>query len=275
MATAVASKLGSVQQTLLLPLWGRAVESKKAHPLLIDSEAVRIIDSIGYDFSRIAAQTSFISQLGWIARSVHIDAVIRDFLERHPAATVVNMGCGLDTTFERVDNALVTWYDIDLPDVIELREQYIQPSARRRFLACSILEDGWMAELNRSQPVLFLAAGVLYYFEEAQVKALLAKLAGRFPGSEFIFDICSPKGMRIANKRVIEDSGMSNEARLRWALNNAAELHAWDSRITILAEYPIFRGVKADFSLREKLGTLFSDMLKVNSMVHIRMYSGQ
>jgi O-methyltransferase involved in polyketide biosynthesis len=99
-----ANKLGSVQKTLLLPLWGRAVETKKARPLLVDQTAVRIIKSIDYDFSTIFRSISFISQLAWIARSLHTDRTIQEFLERHPGATFVNLGCGLDTTFERVDN---------------------------------------------------------------------------------------------------------------------------------------------------------------------------
>jgi O-methyltransferase involved in polyketide biosynthesis len=101
MATSSPLKLGSVQKTLLLPLWGRAVETGKSHPLLVDPTAARIIDLIDYDFSTIATNISFVSQLAWIARSLHIDRTIRRFLEEHPMATIVNLGCGLDTTFER------------------------------------------------------------------------------------------------------------------------------------------------------------------------------
>jgi O-methyltransferase involved in polyketide biosynthesis len=270
MPTADAVKLGSVQQTLLLPLWGRAIESQKARPMLIDGEAVRIIQSIPYDFSQIAAKTSFVSQLAWIVRSLHIDRATRAFLGRHPAAIVANLGCGLDTTYERVDNGAVTWYDIDLPDVIELRNAYLQPTSRRKFVSCSILEDGWVQDLKGRSPVLFIAAGVLYYFEENQVRTLLHKLADRFPGGELVFDACSPQGLKIANQRVIEDTGMSSDARLKWGLNRAAELHTWDSRITVLAEYPLFRGMKSGLSLREKWGTFLSDTLRIMSMVHLR-----
>jgi O-methyltransferase involved in polyketide biosynthesis len=43
--------LRDVQETLILPLWGRAVESRKSKPLLIDTKALEIINSIDYDFS--------------------------------------------------------------------------------------------------------------------------------------------------------------------------------------------------------------------------------
>jgi O-methyltransferase involved in polyketide biosynthesis len=89
--------------------------------LLVDQVAVRAIDTMDYDFSTIAANINPITRAAWIVRSLHADAALRAFLREHPSATVVNLGCGLDTTFARVDNGTVTWYDLDLPDVIELR----------------------------------------------------------------------------------------------------------------------------------------------------------
>jgi len=270
MSAASPANLGSVQKTLLLPLWGRAVETKKSNPLLTDPTAARIIHSMDYDFSTMAAKLSFVTQLAWIARSLHIDRTVRKFLERSPSATIVNLGCGLDTTFDRVDNGKLLWYDLDLPDVIELRRQYIEPGPRRQFLPCSILEDNWMESLKSSQPLLFIAAGVLYYFEEGQVRSLLIRLADRLPGSELVFDACSPNGLKIANKRVIQDGGMDSSARLRWAIRRAAELNEWDKRITVLEEYPLFLGLKRGLSFKEKWGTFMSDALKIMSMVHLR-----
>lgn len=118
--------------------------------------------------------------------------------------------------------------------------------------------------------VLFIAAGVLYYFEEGQVMTLLNRLAGRFPGSELVFDACSLRGIRIANRRVIQDAGMDASAQLKWGIGGAVELQDWDRRITVLDEYPMFRGLKRGFSLKEKWGTFLSDALHMMSMVHLR-----
>jgi O-methyltransferase involved in polyketide biosynthesis len=170
-----------------------------------------------------------------------------------------------------VDNGTLTWFDLDLPDVIELRSRYIREEQRRNFIACSILDDKWMDRVKVTDAVLFVAAGVLYYFEEAQVKALLSTLADRFPGSELIFDACSPRGLRIANKRVIEDGGMDVSAQLRWGVAKAIGIQRWDGRITVVDEYPIFRGLKGTLSLKEKWGTFLSDTLRIMSMIHLRM----
>ena len=96
--------LGSVQKTLLLPLWGRAIETQKPTPLLVDRKAVSIISNIPYDFTVIAKNVPPISRISWIARSIYFDKKIKEFIDIFPEATIVNIGCGLDTTFDRMDN---------------------------------------------------------------------------------------------------------------------------------------------------------------------------
>ena len=266
-----AVELGSVQKTLLLPLWGRAVETGKARPLLVDQTAVKIIAALDYDFSTIAQGISPITQLSWIARSLHMDRTIREFLKRYPGATFVNLGCGLDTTFERVDNGRLCWYDLDLPDVVELRRKFIPESERRRFIASSLLDDAWLRQLPAPEGVLFLAAGVLYYLQESQVKAFLTKLADAFSDSEVVFDACTPLGLKMANKRVIKAGGMDESAILKWPLPRAKEMESWDRRIAVLANYPIFQGMKQGLTVREKWGTFLSDLLRIMSIVHLRL----
>lgn len=266
-----AVELGSVQKTLLLPLWGRAVETRKARPLLVDQTAVKIIATLDYDFSTIAQEISAITRLAWIARSLHMDRTIREFLQRHPGATFINLGCGLDTTFERVDNGRLCWYDLDLPDVVELRRKLIQESDRRKFIASSLLDDAWLRQLKTADSVFFLAAGVLYYLQESQVKAFLIKLADAFSGSEVVFDACSPLGLKMANKRVIKAGGMDESAILKWGLQRAQDMQSWDSRISVIAEYPVFQNMKRGLSLHEKWGTFLADLLRVMSIVHLRL----
>ena len=140
MTEKIKIELGNVQKTLFLPLWGRAVESKKRKPMLVDETAVRIIEQVDYDFAPMTANLEELSQIAWIKRSLICDQVIDKFLAQYPAGTIVNVGCGLDTTFERVDNGKLRWYDLDLPDVIALRSKFIQESERRTFIASSFLK---------------------------------------------------------------------------------------------------------------------------------------
>ena len=269
-----ATELGGVQKTLLLPLWGRAVESKKPDPLLVDETAVRIIDEAGYDFSTIAGKMSFVSQLAWVVRCLHTDRTLRVFLSRYPDATIVNLGCGLDTTFERVDNGRLRWFDLDLPEVIALRQTFIRESERRRFLASSLLDTDWLRCIDARSPLFFTAMGVFYYLQEKDLKTFLKTIADSFRKSELLFDACSTFGMKTANKRVIRDGGMDESAMLIWPLDRPGDLESWDERIALNDVYPLFRGMKSGRSLKEKWGMFLSDRLRVMSMVHLRIGEG-
>ena len=263
-------ELNSVHETLLLPLWGRAVESKKQRPMLVDETAVEIMQKIDYDFSTIARSMSPITQIAWIARSLHVDRTIRHIRETHPRASIVNIGCGLDTTFHRIDNGLLQWYDVDLPEVIELRKKLIPVRERSVCIASSFLDSAWRSQIAVENKVLFLAAGVFYYFEEREIRDFMAELAGRFRGAEILFDIASPLGVKIANKRVIEAGGMNDRSYLKWGIASAKQIPSWQNGITLLEEYPMFKRMRKGLSLRNKYGTFLSDRLHVMSMVHLK-----
>ena len=271
MSERIAVDLGNVQKTMLLPLWGRAVESKKDQPLLVDQTAVRIIDAVDYDFSPLTRNLSDLTQMAWIMRSVCIDETIKIFLQKHPDGTIVNIGCGLDTTFDRIDNGLVKWYDLDLPDVIELRRQFIQETERRKFIVASFLDESWLNGIDGRECVLFIAAGVFYYFEENEVKSFLIRLADRFPGCEIIFDASSPYGIKTANRLVIKRSGLDEKSFLTWGLKNAEVLTTWDKRFRILSTHYYFGVNGQHLGLRIRLIGWISDRLKIQYMVHLGM----
>ncbi len=266
-------ELGDVQKTLLLPLWGRAAETHKARPLLIDTAAATIIDRIDFDFSKMSKNISKMTQVAWIMRSLYVDATVRKFMEKYPNATVVNVGCGLDTTFDRIDNGSVRWYDLDLPDVIALRRIFIQESERRKFIACSLLEDTWHSQIKTEDGFMFIAAGVLYYFEEYRVKKLFKTIADLFPVSEIVFDASSPFGVRVANKVVIKNSGMDESSSLKWGLKDAKKIESWDDRIEILDICPMFKDLRKKLRFRNRLGPFISDVLKIQYMVHLKFRS--
>jgi O-methyltransferase involved in polyketide biosynthesis len=267
--------LESVQKTLLLPLWGRAVESKKPQPLLVDPLAVEIAAQLNFDFDAMTRDLTAVTRLSWIFRSLHMDRTAREFLARHVDGAIVNLGCGLDTSFERLDNGRLLWFDVDLPDVISLRRRLLPEHSRHRTIAESIVSEAWQREIEPRGAVLFLAAGVLYYLAEAQVKGLFSSLATTFPGAEMVFDACSPLGGRIANRRVIAAAGIDPSAALQWGLRSARELERWDARIAVVEAYPIFRGARRrGLALGERIGTLISDALNLMSIVHLKFASG-
>jgi O-methyltransferase involved in polyketide biosynthesis len=264
-------ELGSVQETLLLPLWGRAMETQKNSPKLLDTKAVSIINSIPYDFTKIAENISKLSQISWISRSIFFDSKIKEFIAKNPNAAIINIGCGLDTTFDRVDNGSIQWFDLDLPDVINLRKKYFSETDRRHFIAKSVIDETWYNEIKKTDKVMLLIAGVIYYFDEETVKALFNKFINTFDYVEIIFDYCSPKGMEIANKKVIENSGMSKSAYLKWSIKDIYELEKWNTKIKIITDMPMFKEYKKKYPVFKRIGMNISDILKIMSLSHIKI----
>jgi len=146
----------------------------------------------------------------------------------------------LDTRFDRVDDGRVEWFDLDLPDVIELRRNYIGvESGRYHFFSGSAFEDAWMEAVNpyAGRDFLFMAEGVFPYFEEAQVKALFLKIHDHFPGSELICDAHTPFVIRTDNLQLAL-SGV--KARLRWGLKHGRDVEKWGEGISMLDEWFYF-----------------------------------
>ena len=271
MSDKIAVELGNVQKTLFLPLWGRAFETRKEHPLLVDKTAVKIMGEVDYDFGQIAAGISELSQLAWIMRSICVDEAVRAFLQKDPAATIVNIGCGLDTTFDRIDNGSLRWYDLDLPDVIDLRRRFIPETDRRKFICSSFLDCAWLQEIKSDRPVLFIAAGVFYYFEASQIREFLIRLADRFPGSEMLFDVSSPYGVKVANRMVIRKSGLDEKSFLKWGLENTRTISDWDPRLQVIDTGFYFGARARRLSLKNRGFGFISDFLKIQYMLHLRL----
>jgi O-methyltransferase involved in polyketide biosynthesis len=264
-------ELGSVQETLLLPLWGRAMETQKPEPKLIDNKAVSIINNIPYDFSKIAENINKLIRVTWIARSIYFDSKIKEFIAKNQNATIINIGCGLDTTFDRVDNGSIQWFDLDLPDVINLRKKYISETDRRHFIAKSVIDETWYDDINEPDKVMLLIAGVIYYFDGKTVKMLFDMFVEHFNQADIIFDYCSPKGMKISNKKVIENSGMNKAAYLKWSTNNIYELEKWNPKIKIITDIPMFKEYKKQYPIIIRIGMNIPDMIKVMSLAHLKI----
>ena len=194
-------------------------------------------ERIDYDFSRFKLRGH--DQATTIMRLREFDRRAQDFLARHPEAVVVHIGCGLDTRFERVDNGQVEWYDMDLSDVIDLRRKLIDETARCRFLGCSVFDKAWLdtVSMHTGRPFLFLAEGVLPYFEEAQVKDLVLILKERFPGAELVFDAMTPFILRLHNLELVFSKV---SARLHWGMKHGRDLESWSAGIRLLDEWFYF-----------------------------------
>ena len=212
-------RLGAVQETLFVPLAARARETQRKHPVLRDPKAVEMVRSIDYDTAKYGRGAGGPIT---VLRTAIIDFWVRSFLAAHPAATVVEIGTGLNTRFERVDNGQVHWFDLDLPDAIELRRTFFADTERRRMVAASVLDEEWLPAVAQSRgPYFFVAEGVLVYLPEEDVMAALARIAARFPGALIALDTY-PKQIFDLQHRLAARKGM--DARWAWACDDPRAL---------------------------------------------------
>jgi O-methyltransferase involved in polyketide biosynthesis len=268
--------LEGVNKTLLLPLWARARESQQPNPIIMDHQAQQIVESLSEtpsyknSFAEMDKVFDRYYQLSQLIRAKCLDNEIQKFLTTHPCGTIVNIGAGLDTTFTRVDNGLLNWYDLDLPEVIALRQEYIPETDRSHCIAKSVLDTSWFEDLRGVENgVMFVSCGVLFFLQKDQVKKLFTELTNRFPSSEAAFDTMSRLFLMIGNRSVLRRSGMGNQAVMQWSISSARELSKWDKRIMIVAEYPMFSQIQLDPSWGK---AITNRMRMINRMKGINIF---
>ena len=235
MSEKIIQSLEGVSETLLMTLYARARELQRPDAMIHDDKAVDMVNKIAGDFSRFRMQKH--DEISVIMRMRKFDSYGREFLARNPDAVVVHIGCGLDTRFERVDNGRLEWFDLDLPDVIELRRKLISnESTRYHMLAASAFEDDWLKEVSqyKPRPFMFVSEGVFPYFEEAQVKSLFLKLMHQFPGSELVCDAHTPFVIWADNVHL---ALWGLKVRMHWGLKNPRDVEGWAEGIRLLDEW--------------------------------------
>ncbi|HLO50719.1 MAG TPA: class I SAM-dependent methyltransferase [Kamptonema sp.] len=229
--TKLKLELGTIQETLLLTLWARAVDAGKTNPILRDTKSVEIIEQIDYDFSKIEKAKG--TQIAICLRGLRLDRWVKSFLQETPNGIIVEIGSGLNTRFERVDNGQVRWFDLDMPDSMVVRKKYFQETERRKFIASSVLDHGWVEQVKAvgSSPIMFLAEGVLPYFSEEQVKQVFSLLVENFPGCYLAFDSMSPFLLNYQNKH---DALKHYSAKFQWGIKEIQDIEKWDDRYQII-----------------------------------------
>jgi O-methyltransferase involved in polyketide biosynthesis len=179
--------LAGVPETLLWPLHFRAFEARKNDGFFSDPLGVAITDRIDYDFSKFGKPN-----FAHAVRAKFSDDLVHNFLARNPGASVVSLGEGLETQFWRVDDGKVIWLSVDLPEPIAARRRLLPADPRNSLLECSALDPAWIDSLDTTKPAFVIAAGLLMYFQQADVHSLLSTISARLPRSEMFFDTIPP-----------------------------------------------------------------------------------
>ncbi len=245
--------LSAVSETMLATLYSHAVESRRPDALIHDPRAEELVARIDYDFVR--SQMGEDDQAASCVRLRQFDRFAQAFLVAHPDGVVVHIGCGLDTRFDRVDNGQVTWYDLDLPPVIELRRKLLDEMERYRMIASSALDLAWLdiVDVHPGKPFLFIAEGVFMYFPDAEMRRLVLALRERFSGAELVFDVASPLVVWLQNLALALKKA---DFRMRWSLRHYDTLETWAPGVQLLDSW-YYTSIQESIPRLEKLQKLF------------------
>lgn len=227
----------TVQETLVIPLYGRKVCSERYPDLYRDPEACALMDRIDYDFSALAEKSRGVMyQFGFLEvamRQTDLAWEVRDYLRTHPRAAVVNLGCGLDCTGRQCDNGTCRIYNLDFPDVIALRDELLPAWEREENIPCDLNDTAWFDRIDAGGGAVFFAAGVFYYFLTDRVRALVTAMEKSFPGGRLVFDAANRRAVRLMLKTWLKTAEIRDVGAYFAVSDSEKELSAWSLTLSV------------------------------------------
>lgn len=224
--------LNGVQRTMYITMLARARETQRTGALVTDLKAVEMQSKIKDIFP--VEKGDWKSETGVIVRTTILDEYIQNYINQHPNACCINLGCGLDTRFYRLNQHDITWYNVDLPGAIEVRKKLLGEDPAVTTIAGSILETKWMEAIHEDdRPVLIIMEGLLMYFDESDVKRIMSMLYERFPKAILVVEILSDK---VAGKTKMTKSIEKTGSTFKWGLHSGTLLPVINPHICFIKE---------------------------------------
>ena len=279
--------LPDVAETGLLTFYCHVIESQIPNPILLDEKAVEISRQLNPVLANSSSSLLRNLAKGKIKEElvVHInlrakkyDEYARSFLAKNPYGVIVNIGCGMDSRFQRVDNGTATCFDLDLPEVIQFKKQFYRETDRYHVIGSSVFDYDWMdqvADVNK-HPVLFMAEGVFMYLDGEKVKDLVLQLQSRFPRSELVCEVVAefftrkPWNKMVAVK-LNRQLGVGRDAAFVFGIRNSRELETWNSGIEYLDDWSYFDSGHPRLGWVGTMGRRMKFMRNVQYTVHYRL----
>jgi O-methyltransferase involved in polyketide biosynthesis len=259
------------KETLLVPLYSKAVENQKRFPIIIDPKANEILDGIEYDYQELHVPRQTLITLAMRAKK--LDSYVQNYVDHIENPIVLHLGCGLDSRVLRVKQMKSEWYDLDYPDVIELRKKFYDETNHYHMISSSVTDQNWLKQIKEKGPACILAEGLLMYLHEEEVQQLLINLQKRFPSSEISFDAYSRLTAKGANNHPsIKKTG----AHIYWGIDDAKQIEKWGKGIKLLEEWYFtdsedISGLKFLDRLLFRIMGSFSAAKKAHRILHYRL----
>ena len=240
----------TVRNTLYIPLTARIQVSKRFPDFFCDEVSLSLEDSIPY--RSIEQNSSEYTYMASVCRYQVTDRIVREFIEKNERCNVINLGAGLETMYYRLSDRRAHFYEIDLPEVMELRKQLLPASTEETLISHDMFDMGWTAGIDASLPTMITALGVFQYFEKERLLKLIEDLKERFPGAELVFDAMNSNAIGFAN-RYVKKTG-NTEAYMPFYIDDPAEF-AREAKMVFLEEKKFFTDARKNLKRRLNLYT--------------------
>ncbi len=230
--------LTPVEETALLTLYARALDSRWARPILGDTLADETVAQLDYDFSGLGVQTSVVCQTA--LRAKMLDDRIRAFLTRHPDAVVVDLGAGLDSAVHRVAPvATVDWYSVDLPGISVLRDRVLPPLPQAHTVAASLVDPDWTDPIPSDRPTFVVADGLFAFLTEPVIAGIFRRITDHFTSGEVAFNDYGRIGWVSRAALKFYPQKMYKDVGSQWGypgFKDARHPQTWSPRLRLVEE---------------------------------------
>ena len=261
----------SVSETLFLPLYARAIESESNNPIINDLISIDLVKTLDENFkdsdskmlqAMLKRKLPKYLPVSMGLRTRAFDRYTRRFIETNPNSIVINLGCGLDTRFQRIDNGVIDWYNIDLPPVIKLRKELMEPVNRETNISSSVLDNKWFIKITpNNRPILILAEGLFMYLDENSVKKLLLDIQKYFGNYELVAEVSNYSWVKKFKSpffkwRFKKRLHMGEDSIFTYGIKNSKEFETFGKGISYIDEWNYFDEKEKKMGIYNILGKI-------------------
>ena len=189
------SDITHVSDTALMVAACRALETESPDGFVHDPFAARLAGERGMALLRGLPGPEMM-RFGIGIRSHFIDELLPEVLASTPFATVLSLGCGLDTRPWRLDfSPDLRWIEVDFPDILDYKDSLMsseRPRCRRERMTADLNDPAQRRTVYAAvgpAPALMITEGLLMYLPAATVNGLAAEVSRESGVSHWMCDV--------------------------------------------------------------------------------------
>ena len=228
-----------VPETMVQTLYARAKETRRQNAKIKDEIAVELVEKLDYDFSK--ADKDKAMNCGVIARTIVLDRMVKQYLEKHANTVVINIACGLDTRCYRVKEKYLRWYNVDLPETMKIRKQFLTETGPIYQIAKSAMDDSYIDDIDyHCENFLEIIEGLAMYLCEKDIRKMFSIIEKSFQEVTVMVETMSPFVVKHVKEKSIEGSN----AKFTWGVKNGKELQRIIPAFSVRQEVSLVEGMK-------------------------------